>query len=102
MKIFACTNCNYHSVTSKYRCPKCGQGTLKEINVSPKGTVYSFTDIYVAPAEFEHIAPYTVALIQLDEAPVKLTARMENEVQIGDSVNLKELKEGAFIYTKVD
>ena len=102
MKIFTCTNCDYHSVTSKYTCPKCRQGKLEETDVSSIGTVYSFTDIYVAPAEFAHIAPYTVALIQLDEAPVKVTARMDSEVQIGDTVKLKELEEGAFIYTKAD
>ncbi|MCG3088160.1 Zn-ribbon domain-containing OB-fold protein [Sporosarcina cyprini] len=100
MKIFACTNCDYHSVTSKYTCPKCQQGKLQETEVSPKGTVYSFTDIHVAPAEFAHIAPYTVALIQLDKAPVKVTARMDGEVTIGDAVELKGLEEGAFIYTK--
>ncbi len=87
-------------MTTKYICPKCRKGKLGPLKVSPKGTVYSFTDIHIAPAEFADIAPYTVALIQLDEANVKVTVRMNESVQIGDKVNLEKFENSAFLYKK--
>lgn len=100
MKVYQCDQCEYASVSKKYRCPGCGTGQLQEQEVSSRGTVYSYTDIHIAPAEFAHLAPYTVALIQLDEARAKVTARMESEVLIGDAVELERVEEGAFIYSK--
>ena len=101
MKIFKCNSCNYGSVSSKYTCPECRTGKLEEKEVSPKGTVFSFTDIHIAPAEFADIAPYTIALIQLDEADVKVTARMDSPVQIGDNVDLEKIEDDAYLYTKI-
>ncbi|WP_252502281.1 Zn-ribbon domain-containing OB-fold protein [Sporosarcina sp. Marseille-Q4943] len=101
MKIFKCNSCDYGSITSKYTCPSCRIGKLEEKEVSPKGTVFSFTDIHIAPAEFADIAPYTIALIQLDDADVKVTARMDGQVQIGDAVDLDKVDGGAYLYTKV-
>lgn len=101
MNIYACTNCDYHSVTVKYTCPTCRVGKLEMKTVSSKGSVYSFTDIHIAPAEFAHLAPYTVAIVQLDDSPVKVTVRMDEQVEIGQSVDLKEEDQGAFIYTTI-
>lgn len=101
MKIFKCNSCDYASVSSKYACPECRTGKFEAEEVSPKGTVFSFTDIHIAPAEFADIAPYTIALIQLEEANVKVTARMDNPVQIGDQVDLDKIENGAYLYTKI-
>ncbi|MFS0688616.1 OB-fold domain-containing protein [Sporosarcina sp. 179-K 8C2 HS] len=101
MRIFKCNSCDYGSVSSKYTCPACRTGKLEVEEVSPKGMVFSFTDIHIAPAEFADIAPYTIALIQLDDADVKVTARMDGPVQIGDEVNLDKIDGGAFLYTKI-
>lgn len=101
MKIYKCDSCDYASVSSKYTCPKCRTGKLEAKEVSPEGTVFSFTDIHIASAEFADIAPYTIALIQLDEADVKVTARMDGQVQIGDKANLERVEDGAYLYTKI-
>jgi uncharacterized protein len=101
VKIFKCNSCDYASVSSKYTCPECRTGKLESVEVSPKGTVFSFTDIHIAPAEFADIAPYTIALVQLKEADVKVTARMDGPVQIGDIVDLDKVEDGAFLYTKI-
>ncbi|GKV63921.1 MULTISPECIES: Zn-ribbon domain-containing OB-fold protein [unclassified Sporosarcina] len=100
MKVYQCDQCEYASVSDKYRCPSCGTGQLQEKELSSKGSVYSYTDIHIAPAEFAHLAPYTVALVQLDEAPVKVTVRMNSGVKIGDTVDLDHLEDGAYIYSK--
>lgn len=101
MKIFKCNSCDYASVSSKYTCPECRTGKLISDEVSPKGTIFSFTDIHIAPAEFADIAPYTIALIELEEANVKVTARMDGMVQIGDKVDLDRIENGAYLYTKI-
>ena len=100
VNIYKCNTCDYHSMSTKYICPKCRKGKLGPLEVSPKGTVYSFTDIHIAPAEFADIAPYTVALIQLDDANVKVTVRMNDPVEIGDKVDLDKVENGAFLYKK--
>jgi uncharacterized OB-fold protein len=38
--------------------------------LSGKGTVYSFTTVSAPPEPFEAFAPYTLALIKLDEGPL--------------------------------
>lgn len=101
MKIFKCNSCDYASVSSKYTCPQCGNGKLEPEEVSSKGTVFSFTDIHIAPAEFADIAPYTIALIQLDEANAKVTVRMDGEAEIGDKAELDKVENGAFLYKKI-
>ncbi|HMN14498.1 MAG TPA: OB-fold domain-containing protein, partial [Bellilinea sp.] len=53
--------------------------------------VYSFTTITDAPAGFEAQAPYTVALVKLEEGPVltaQLTDVSEEEVKIGMPVEM--------------
>lgn len=100
MKVYQCDQCEYASVSNKYRCPSCGTGKLNEQEVSSKGAVYSYTDIHIGPAEFAHLAPYTVALIQLEESKAKVTARMTSAVEIGDIAELKRIDEGAYIYQK--
>jgi uncharacterized OB-fold protein len=57
---------------------------------SGKGEVYSFTTIQDAPAGFEEQAPYTLALIKLDEGPM-ITAQLtdlEGPVEIGMRVEM--------------
>ncbi|WP_432357337.1 Zn-ribbon domain-containing OB-fold protein [Sporosarcina sp. UB5] len=101
MNIFKCKLCDYTTVSMKYTCPTCRTGKLEAEEVSSNGTVFSFTDIHIAPAEFADIAPYTIALIQLDEADVKVTVRMDGPVQIGDKVQLEKIVDGAYLYTSI-
>ncbi len=100
MKVYQCDHCEYASVSNKYRCPSCGAGKLQEQEVSSTGTVYSYTDIHIGPAEFAHLAPYTVALIQLEESKAKVTVRMTEAVEIGDVAELDRIDDGAYIYHK--
>jgi uncharacterized OB-fold protein len=53
--------------------------------------VYSHTTVYDAPAGFEENAPYTVALIKLEEGPLvtaQLTDLGEASVEIGTPVEM--------------
>lgn len=99
MKVYEC--CGVESVTKKVYCSTCRQEIKKEQEVPDEGTVYSFTVIHIAPAEFAHLAPYTVALVQLKDSTAKLTVRIQESVQIGDLVQLDEIIDGTYIYQKV-
>ncbi|HLA08481.1 MAG TPA: Zn-ribbon domain-containing OB-fold protein, partial [Anaerolineales bacterium] len=58
---------------------------------SGKGEVYSYTTIYEAPSGYDSNAPYTVALVKLDEGPM-LTAQLTDvdtdSVEIGMPVEM--------------
>ena len=56
-------------------CPECGGEAKTAYTFSGKGEVYSFTKMGNAPAGFEAQAPYTVALIKLEEGPI-VTAQL--------------------------
>ncbi|TWT02437.1 Zn-ribbon domain-containing OB-fold protein [Planomicrobium sp. CPCC 101079] len=99
MKIYSC--CGTDSITKKHACPTCRESKHEEKEVSDKGTVYSYTKIHIAPAEFADIAPYNVVLVDLDEANAKVTARIQEDVEIGDAVKLSRVEKGAYVYEKV-
>jgi hypothetical protein len=53
--------------------------------------VYSYTTVYEAPSGFDNTAPYTVALVKLDEGPMvtaQLTDVDQDAVQIGMPVEM--------------
>ncbi len=61
------------------------------INFSGRGEVYSYTTVYDAPAGYEENAPYTVALVKLEEGPMvtaQLTDLGDQPVQIGMPVEM--------------
>ena len=56
-----------------------------------RGKIFSFTTFSIQPADFEHNAPFTVALVQLDEGPAvtaQLTDLDGTEVQVGIPVEM--------------
>lgn len=99
MKVYEC--CGVESVTKKVYCSTCRNEITNEREVPDEGTVYSFTVIHIAPAEYAHLAPYTVALVQLKGSKAKLTVRIDEAVQIGDAVKLDQIVDGTYIYKKI-
>jgi uncharacterized protein len=72
-------------------CPHCGKEAKEAFQFSGKGEVYSFTKIYEPPAGYEDNAPYTVALIKLEEGPLvtaQLTDLGDAAVEIGMPVEM--------------
>lgn len=51
-------------------CPNCGNEARDLYTFSGKGEVYSYTTIYEAPTGYDENAPYTVALVKLEEGPM--------------------------------
>ncbi len=76
-------------------------------NLSGQGEVYTFSTMYNVPQGFEDQAPYTVAIIQLDEGPrvtAQLTDVNHDQVQVGMRVEMvtrrlkEEGPEGQIVY----
>ena len=72
-------------------CPECGEEAKTLYTFSGKGEVYSYTTVYDPPAGFEETAPYTVAMVKLDEGPLvtaQLTDLEDKHVEIGMPVEM--------------
>jgi uncharacterized OB-fold protein len=86
-----CPHCEAKIFPPRDVCPECGGEAKTAYTFSGKGEVYSFTKMGNAPAGFEEQAPYTVALVKLQEGPIvtaQLTDLGEQEVQIGMPVEM--------------
>lgn len=84
-----CGSCGHAYFPPREACPYCRRkslGKMKEIKLSGKGEVLTYTIIYVGPEEFDKQTPYPVAIIKLDEGP-KVTAQIVDcdikDVKIG-------------------
>lgn len=86
-----CPHCENKIFPPRDVCPHCGEEAKTAYAFSGKGTVYSYTTMTDAPAGYEEQAPYTIALVKLNEGPV-LTAQLtdlgEQAVEIGMPVEM--------------
>ena len=72
-------------------CARNATAKPKLLRVQWQGEVYSFTRMSTVPAGFEAQAPYTVALVKLDEGPIvtaQLTDLGDEDVKIGMPVEM--------------
>lgn len=86
-----CDNCETKIFPPRDICPNCHQPAKNKFEFSGKGTVETYTTIYEAPAGYEAQAPYTVALVKLEEGPMitaQLTDIDNDSVQIGMPVEM--------------
>jgi uncharacterized OB-fold protein len=86
-----CPHCETKLFPPRDICPHCGGEARTEFQFSGKGEVFSFTTIFDAPAGYENNAPYTVALVKLEEGPVvtaQLTDLGDQPVTIGMPVEM--------------
>jgi uncharacterized OB-fold protein len=73
-----CGACDKIYFPPRESCPYCRRKSIdnmKNIKLSGKGKIVTYTIIHVAPENFEGQAPYGIAIIQLDEGP-RLTAQL--------------------------
>ena len=86
-----CPHCEAKLFPPRDVCPECGQEARTLYSFSGRGEVYSYTTVYQAPAGYEDNAPYTVALVKLEEGPVvtaQLTDLDERGIEIGTPVEM--------------
>ena len=86
-----CPHCQYKIFPPRDICPDCGKDAKTTFQFSGKGEVYSFTTVHQAPAGHEENAPYTLALVQLEEGPMvsaQLTDLDDQAIEIGMPVEM--------------
>ncbi len=86
-----CPHCQTKLFPPQDVCPSCGGEAKNPYIFSGRGKVYSYTVMTDAPAGYQEQAPYTVALVQLDEGPMitaQLTDLGEQPVEIGMPVEM--------------
>ena len=87
----ACPQCGERSFPPREICPKCSAWASAPYAFCGRGEVYSFTTIYEAPSGFDETAPYTVALVRLEEGPLvtaQLTDLGDGKPEIGMPVEM--------------
>ncbi len=80
-----CPHCGAHIFPPRDVCPECARPAQELYTFTGTGTLFSFTTVLDAPAGFEEQAPYTIALVQLDEGPL-VTAQLtdfDSEPEVG-------------------
>ena len=102
-----CDDCGNKIFPPRDVCPHCAQPAQTPFKFSGRGEVFSHTTVYNPPVGYEEFAPYTVALVKLEEGPLitaQLTDTQPEEVSIGQSVEMVTRKiredgpEGLIVY----
>ncbi len=103
-----CPRCDGKIFPPRDVCPYCADNEAQpDFKFSGQGEIYSFTTVHNPPEGYEENAPYTVALVKLEEGPLitaQLTDVANDEVQIGMPVEMvtrklrTQGKEGLIIY----
>ncbi len=103
-----CPKCSNKMFPPRDVCPECADNSLQpDFKFSGKGEVYSHTTVHNPPEGYQDMAPYTVALVKLEEGPLittQLTDVANDEVEIGMPVEMVTRKlqaqgdEGIIVY----
>ena len=86
-----CPHCDAKIFPPRDVCPECKSEAKEPFAFSGKGEIYSYTTIYEAPSGYDVNAPYTVALVKLNEGPMitaQLTDMDASQIQIGMPVEM--------------
>ena len=65
-----CGNCGSLDFPPRTVCPRCGRksvGKMERAKLNGKGTVVSYTVVHEAPAQYEMMKPYVLAIIEMEE-----------------------------------
>lgn len=102
-----CDTCGVKLFPPRDVCLECEAPAKELFTFTGLGEIFSYTTIYDAPAGFENTAPYTIALVKLDEGPIvtaQLTDVDKEDVHIGMPVEMVTRKlrsdgeEGMIVY----
>jgi len=86
-----CPHCDAKIFPPRDVCPECKGEAKVPFSFSGKGEIYSYTTIYEAPSGYDGNAPYTVALVKLNEGPMvtaQLTDLGDQPITIGMPVEM--------------
>jgi len=94
-----CSHCGKVFFPKRVLCPECRRkGELKDIQLKGNGKIHTYSVINTPTEEFKTIAPYVVAIVELEEG-AKLTTQIvdcnPDDVEIGNEVEMvfRKIKE---------
>jgi uncharacterized OB-fold protein len=82
-----CRGCGAHSFPPRADCEACMGRSFEFVEISGRGTLYTYTTVAAAPTGFERAAPYTIGVLALEEGGRALA-------WIGDTLPERELRIG--------
>lgn len=86
LAVSRCESCEKFFWYPREICEFC-MGRTSELQVEPRGTVYSLTTVFRPPARFEGRAPYQVALVSCDGG-FRMLAMTDSPLAIGARVSI--------------
>lgn len=78
-----CPECDATSFPPRNLCRACWCRDPRWIELEPRGHLYSFTRVHVAPGRFREHAPYAIGIVDLADG-VRLMCRMVGDVSDED------------------
>ncbi|MEF8774960.1 MAG: Zn-ribbon domain-containing OB-fold protein [Haloarculaceae archaeon] len=85
-----CADCGTHLLPPRPACYDCGSRAVGIEEQPRTGTVESYTVVYRPPSAFADLAPFPVAVVELDSG-ARLTGRVDadlEDIAIGSTVEL--------------
>ena len=75
-----CDQCQHYQFYPRLYCMHCGATSVRWIQASGRGVIYSYTIIHQNKApEFVRDTPYNVAVVQLEEGPRMMSNIVETD-----------------------
>lgn len=62
-----CTGCGARSFPPRADCPRCLSGEFELVDIDGRARLLSYTRVHAAPSGFEHLAPYSLGVAELEE-----------------------------------
>jgi len=81
-----CTNCGKIHLPPRPLCDNCYNQTFTWTPMPNKGALVTYTIIHVAPEQFQHLIPYAVGIVQLQNGaklPGMITGVPNNKLKVG-------------------
>ena len=90
-----CKACGRSTFPPKPVCPHCWSPDVQWTELSPRGTLYSWTRVHAAPAVFGAEAPYAVGIVDLSDG-IRLACRLvetqAHPLRVGQAVEMLVLR----------
>ena len=78
-----CKGCGFTTFPPRADCPECNGGEFEFKEYSGKGEVWTHSTIAAAPTGFDDVAPYTIAVVEL-EGGGRLVGWLGETIPAGD------------------
>lgn len=96
-----CSFCGKYQSPPAYFCVSCKSDKLESIEIPGRGSLYTYSTVYVPLSSLEEEAPYTIAIVEFHE-DIKLTGRIispiSENLEIGARVEVVDVRDGVYYF----